>query len=511
MKTITRIITLFFMLFMSILGISLLFGHTSVIMKDWIDYARFFRDSSLLKMLGASVLFAFLWFFRSALENVLTSSKREIVVFLVLFLMALGLHYTWLKIYSINSYIDMDDVVSNAFLLIGKDYVSFTPVNYLYVYTNNIPMTFIARKIMVMFSLNEWTSAVRGLQIMNLIIMQGIFTLIYGVVRKLSNPKAAVFSALVFLLFFPFTGYVFYVYSDIPATFMFLLSIYLYLSVRNKSWSLVLVLVSALSLNIGNILRPVGIILFIAVVLHMLITKPFKRALLQALLFAVFYFIPLFNQDHFLISRGIIESPIVEDANLNKLRTERGLCKSTSFGNDQETPGFHSIPCDQAWDSVDFEVINDRYVDMIQSNLSKIDEPLLALQFMYTKFIYQWGDGMFETDIMNQMTEKNSNFGNITPEFLHIRTLMDSFGIEKIIISWTHIFWFLMIIILLLQTFWLKSSNSLLLKLIILGYIGFYLLWEISPHYGFITLPYFIILFSIGFESIYDRRIKRTW
>jgi hypothetical protein len=52
-----------------------------------------------------------------------------------------------------------------------------------------------------------------------------------------------------------------------------------------------------------------------------------------------------------------------------------------------------------------------------------------------------------------------------------------------------------------------STSGIILYRIIILGFIGFYVIMETSPHYLYVVIPYLFIEFGITFYNLYDRII----
>jgi hypothetical protein len=54
-----------------------------------------------------------------------------------------------------------------------------------------------------------------------------------------------------------------------------------------------------------------------------------------------------------------------------------------------------------------------------------------------------------------------------------------------------------------------KRFDETFLILVILGFIGFYILWEIKSRYIYPVYPLLVILSYMGFKDVYDFMLKR--
>lgn len=65
------------------------------------------------------------------------------------------------------------------------------------------------------------------------------------------------------------------------------------------------------------------------------------------------------------------------------------------------------------------------------------------------------------------------------------------------------------IFIRLIYAIKVKRFDEVLLVLVILGFVGFYILWEIKSRYIYPVYPLIIILSYMGFKDAYDFMIKK--
>ena len=56
-----------------------------------------------------------------------------------------------------------------------------------------------------------------------------------------------------------------------------------------------------------------------------------------------------------------------------------------------------------------------------------------------------------------------------------------------------------------------KRFDEVFLILVILGFIGFYILWEIKSRYIYPIYPLLIVLSYMGFKDVYDFLVKANF
>ena len=121
------------------------------------------------------------------------------------------------------------------------------------------------------------------------------------------------------------------------------------------------------------------------------------------------------------------------------------------------------------------------------------------------KYLFQWSCGTFETDLANNLIDNPAD----SPVGFYYETPLQKFitgnGIVYSSVNMLcYIMWYLFVMVIsvsmvkdILQR--RIDLKMLLFQIIVLGFIGFYIIMETSPHYLFIVLPFVIMIFARSF------------
>ncbi len=505
----------FLCIMLILLILPLTVGFTQVIFIDFIDYARFSFSGTWMKWILVILLLITLIVLIKILRRIFWSKRRFWIVFLLMNLVILIMRVCWLRLFPINSYYDMNEVLQAAFAITNGDYQTFSHNGYLFMAPTNIPITFILTWVIgVMKQLAipaEWTSLARCMQLINLVMMQGITLILSGCVYWLSDRDHAktILALIVIALFFPYLSYTFYVYNDIPSVVfysMMLLFFILYEKQKKAVW----IILTAVCLTIGNLIRPIGTIYLLAFLFYFLTVRFSKKHLLLCFVFLLLFQIPTRWMDQALMKEGYTTFSITTTQDIELSRQLNGICKGFSYGTDGQTPGFFSLPCDQIWqrNHGDYTEASRQYRQMIQEEWQQFENPWEWLQFLVTKYLYQWGDGSFETVTFNDIGPQANQITSFMPQYSSKRQWVQRTMIGDWIIQYNQAFWMIMLLTFLHST--RKNQEEILsfFYLCILGFMAFYLIWEVSPHYLFPLIPIMLVLFIHELESFFQRLQK---
>lgn len=499
----------FLLVMLILLIIPLTIGFTQVIFVDYIDYARFSFANTWIKYILILITTALLIYIYWKLMKKNWSSKQFWFIFITIHAVILISRVLWLKLFPINSYYDMNEVLNASFNVANGDYGTFAHNGYLFMAPTNIPITFLLIKVTELMKQlaipAEWTALARCMQFLNLILMQLITLILSGCVYWISgkNKGKTLFSLIVIAIFFPYLSYTFYVYNDIPSALFYSLML-LFFILYEKKGGIFWALLSAACLAMGNLIRPVGLIFLLAFLFYYLTVKFSRRNLLICLGFLVFFNIPTTIMDHLLLRSGYTYMSLYDEKDIGLSRQLNGICKGFSKGTDDQTPGFFSLPCDRIWqrNDGDYTSASKKYVTMIAEEWNAFHNPADLLQFVYTKYLYQWGDGSFESTTFNDIGREPNLISSFLPEYSPKREMIQRTFVGDWVIQYNQAFW--MIMLLTFAASVRKNKESILgfFYLCILGFMAFYLIWEVSPHYLFPLLPILLVLFIIEFDKL---------
>ena len=490
-KKATKFFNYFFLVLIGFLAISNLFVYSYPYFSQGVDLAKISFQNPITIVISLFLFAVILLVF-----NYLTAKKYMIIILL---LVSFSFKVFWIINWPIDNYYDMTSVytfASDIFTI--PDYLPITGFHYLKIYDYNIPLVLIDLLYINIAGLDKVYFLGR---IINLICLLLIDFGIYITTLEIFDKKIAIRALFLSVLFFPFTGFISVIYNDINSCMVFIYALYFFIkyikTFRNKYMFIALAF-----LIVANTLRSIGIIFFIAFSLYLIFTR-LKKAFFF-ILFGIFIFlISNFSMTSYYGTIGILDS----NEKSMSIPITHYLAIGLSNGINGETPGYYS-PYLNDYYFKDFNYDSEEFLEISKSNLINNIESIgidgLPLHYI-TKYLLQWTDGCFETQLVNSFIpdksqspityENNSN----TREFF-----TDNKLVYGLIIKYSNAYWLMILLSTFVYAF--KSIKdgrvTALLKIIIMGVMGFYILWEISPHYSFVALPYFIILSAKGMEII---------
>ncbi len=316
------------------------------------------------------------------------------------------------------------------------------------------------------------------LYVLNGLFSSGIVLLIYLIGKDFVKEKTAMAFSLLYSLF-PFPLLLNTVLTNQHhSTFFFLLAIYflLHLKQEKESWWKKGILVGT-CLGISHILRPEGMVFFVAFLVYLLfsLTKKNKKQLLLMGSTVILCFLVLTS----LASFGIKSLGL----NPNGLRNNDpywkfivGLNATTNGAyseNDQKLYTFGNTK--QA-----LELIRNRTL----GNMTQL--PLLFLKkevILFTKSDLSWSIGYFQQSGKAELYQFLTNLNQCFIYFFLIFAILGCFVKQK-------------------------KKESLFLILLIGVYFGVYLLIEVMPRYAYSIQPILLILGMIGWDSLREWKKK---
>ena len=136
------------------------------------------------------------------------------------------------------------------------------------------------------------------------------------------------------------------------------------------------------------------------------------------------------------------------------------------------------------------------------------------VKFYYNKVVWTWTEGTYQIEtygIGNESTNSKQRMGNAENGYSYTTFATDLFkgnsNYRSGLIWILYVMNFLMycfIFIRLIGGIKTKRFDEVFLNLVILGFIGFYVLWEIKSRYIYPVYPLLIVLSYMGFKDTYD-------
>ena len=425
-------------------------------------------------------------------------SKYE-VLFTIIYLSVMT-QLMFIVYFPAKQFADQDIVNRIAHDIINGNFEAFEDKGYLYQYPNNIGITLF---LSVIYRILPQTLV--GPKLLNIAFSTFTSVLIYRIYQEVFPHRGTNdFALLIFSCFFPpMIMLNNLVYNDIYATALFLGSV-LYALKFARTKNLRYLIPTAVLLTLGNFLRPLGAVFLLAIFIYFLIKK---ISILKSLAFfgiVLFLFrVPLFLTDNYLINTGKISTPIGKNSIPIAMWIHMGM-NDEKFGYWDDSYSL-SIYTNQA----DYNKEKSRQIYKMLINKKLEEKGLINLVKVYLKKnIWLWTEGTYQAEYYGV-----GSFGHLYPTIATVT--LDSSVYFRDSIRWTlHVINTLilsLIFIGLIKSIGKKTPYRLLLPaIVIMGFIGFYTLWEIKPRYIYPIYPYLILMAYHGLSIIIDSPVIKT-
>ncbi|OWA34036.1 hypothetical protein B9G55_17030 [Saccharibacillus sp. O16] len=411
---------------------------------------------------------------------------------------------------------DSQTVLSLALdMLYRHDYSSFNAGGYLHMFPFNFSTVLYLKTLLAIFPDNYLV-----IKVFNILFSLLTTLMIYLIYRELTGrasgdeqaaAKGNDYVVLLFAAFYvPSLLMPNLIYNDVIGTALLTSAIYFMIRfVRVQSFRFLIY--AAVLLALGNYFRGIGAILLIAAALYILLAIRrigVRRSLLSLLVLAALFNVPSWTQSAALQASGATEQP----AGQNSAPVYMWL----NMGINLERFGF--------WDNMQSYRIYQReaqYNKAISSELYKasIKQKLTEasageLLGMYAKkLIWTWTEGTYQIDrygIGNGQAQSAQRVG-MTPIVgsysyeTPLTRLFEGDSPARSLVLWalyaSTLLMYAFSVVRLVTGIRARRYGEVFLVLILLGFIGFYLLWEIKSRYLYPVYPLLILLSYLGFKD----------
>ncbi len=394
-------------------------------------------------------------------------------------------------------------------MLYNSDYSTFEPGGYLHMFPFNYSIVLYLEALLALFPDNYIV-----IKLFNIFFMLLTTYMIYLIYRQLNPQRQSKdYGVLVFgATFIPALFMNNLIYNDVVGTSLLITAFYFALRFM-KEHRIRHIVYAAILLALGNYLRSIGIIFLIAIVLTMLLrlrTIGWKKLLLSLVILGGLFNVPGWTQNALLQATGKVSGSVTANS--------APVYMWLNMGINLERFGF--------WDNMESYMIYQReanynkaesaelYKQSIEQKLSDAT-PKQLVEMYYKKLIWTWTEGTYQLERYGIGTDGHTEDG------LRMRGIMGSYSYTNAItelfagnspyrlgVLWiTYTISFLMYVFMLIRligSFRARRYEEVSLVLVILGFIGFYLLWEIKSRYVFPVYPLLIILSYMGFRDVYE-------
>lgn len=410
---------------------------------------------------------------------------------------------------------DSQTVLSLALdMLYRNDYSSFDTSGYLHMFPFNFSIVVYLKTLLALFPDNYLV-----IKIFNILFTLLTSLMIYLLYKELNyKSQDRDYGVLVFAAtYIPALFMNNLIYNDVIAT-AFLTSA-LYFAVRFMTRkSMKDILFAAILLAIGNYFRSIGVIVLIAVGLSLLFNMRAigaKRALSALFITIVIFNTPGLIQNTVLQATKVVDEP----TNTNSAPVYMWL----NMGINQETFGFwdnqQSYRIYQQDANYNKAESTQLFKQSISNTLSETGLSDLARMY-FKKLVWTWTEGTYQMERYglgnDTSSSKGGRMGFVMDRYSYTNVVTDLFKADSSYrsgLQWLmYVLNFLMyvcIFIRLVGGIRTKRFEETSLILVVLGFIGFYLLWEIKSRYIYPVYPLLIVLAYMGFKDLYDYLLKR--
>jgi hypothetical protein len=409
---------------------------------------------------------------------------------------------------------DSEKILLVASEILDKaDYSSFQKGGYLFKFPYNFSMVLYLNSLLSIFPGNYFV-----IKLFNIFFTLATTWLTYLIYKEYSvKHDDNEYGVLIFAAtFIPALFMCNYIYNDVIATTFFTGALYFMIRFVKDKRMMKLVIASVL-LSIGNYLRNIGTIFLIAAIVYLFlhinkirIIKMSASILILLLLFAI----PSWAQNVALQVSHKVEESIYKNSAPVHLWLNMGIdLKRFGFFDHNKSYKIYKKKADY-----DKERSKELFKEEIRRKLREASVEDIVDMY-YKKIIWTWTEGTYQIDRygLGVYPEAVKAKNVLIMGGYHYRTsatdLINRDNQYRESLLWSlygmNFLMYCFIAVRLLYCMGYKRFEEVLLIIILLGFIGFYILWEIKSRYIYPVYPILIILSYQGYTNAYDSIRKR--
>ncbi|WP_338554648.1 glycosyltransferase family 39 protein [Paenibacillus sp. KS-LC4] len=407
---------------------------------------------------------------------------------------------------------DSETVLSLAMnMLYQNDYSTFQTGGYLHMFPFNFSIVLYLKTLLQWFPDNYLV-----IKMFNIIFTLITTLMIYLLYKELNSKSTENdYGVLVFgATYLPALFMSNFIYNDVIAT-AFLTSA-LYASVRfMRTKSMKLIILAAILLAMGNYFRSIGVIFLIAVLFSIIFNLRqigVRKAIASLIIMTALFNAPGWTQNAVLQATNVVDESVNDNSAPVYMWLNMGINLNT-FGFWDSRQSYNIYQRDAHYNKA-------ASVELFKESISrKLSEASVGdLTVMYVKkLIWTWTEGTYQMErygIGNDGSVAGGGRAFNQERYSYTTWATDLFKADsnyRVGLLWViYALSFLMyvgIFIRLLGGIKARRYEENTLILVILGFIGFYLLWEIKSRYIYPVYPLLIVLSYMGFKDGY----KHIW
>ncbi|WP_052429725.1 ArnT family glycosyltransferase [Paenibacillus borealis] len=393
----------------------------------------------------------------------------------ILIIIMLSFTIRWMWIFTIDSKQISDySLLYDSALKLSKGDMSYLSYPYFQSWTYQLGFTMYQAAIMKLFGNYDIV-----LKLLNVVFSTGICVLIYKIAKIIFNEFTARISSLTYALFIPNIVLSSVLTNDHLSSFLFYFGFYLL--IRNNKLNYKTFIISAALISLGNLIRPIGALVIIAVILYVLIylylMKKNSFIYLSKLIFIfiISFYSVFYITSYIAIGAGFSNSHLTNHEPMWKF----------VLGMNYETTGSYS--------NSDYEEVikyplgreRDEFEKKIVINRLNETEKIPGL--LINKIGNMWGES--DTSIYWSLSESGK------PQ-LSASLIVSS----QVVYLLIYIFSFISIICLMFSR--RENNKYIFILLLVLGYLTIHLFIEIQTRYRYFIMPVLIIFFGYSLSFI---------
>lgn len=410
---------------------------------------------------------------------------------------------------------DSQTVLSLAFkMLYNKDYSSFEPGGYLHMFPFNFSMVLYLKTLFAIFPDNYLV-----IKIFNILFTLVTTSMIYLIYKEMNyKSQENDYGVLIFAAtYIPALFMCNLIYNDIIGTAFLTSSIYCVIKfMKEKTFRYIII--SAILLSIGNYFRSVGAIYLIAIGIYILLgikKVEVKKGILALCIMALVFNIPSWIENTVLKFTQVVDESINENSAPIHMWLNMGINMKT-FGF---WDGYQSYNIYKVQGKYNKEKSAELFKEKIEKKLEDYTIVDLA-EMYYKKIIWTWTEGTYQIERYGLGSDSKGGFSKdnslVNSVYSYTTPATDIFDLgskyRSGLIFILYVMNFLMYCFILFRLIIgvkIKRFDEVFLILVILGFIGFYILWEIKSRYIYSVYPLLIVLSYMGFKDAYSLMIKK--
>lgn len=397
-------------------------------------------------------------------------------------------------IYRVHVACDSEALSEIAIAFLNGDYSGFSGDSYLAHYPHQLGMIAFLELIYFIFGIDNFTV----LQFLNIIAISSVIYFLHRITEELfHDSRIQILLSILCMGMLPFYLYVTFIYGDIPGMGFAVPAIYLvirYINTKKRA----LFLPASLCMSLAILFKSNNTVILAAAVIILILFSIKEKDWFSLIFAAALLLLPS-------VGNSCIDSYYAKAAGLSEIPGGIPKVAWIAMGlqeNDYIENGWYNS---YNWSiysgcGLDADRTTEACMASIRESIhSFLSAPRSGLHFFYRKFISQWNDPGFQSQITNEWYSRHRDDHSSLALYL-------IYGNGRLILEWLmNIYHFLILLGASICAFTQAKRHSLPAAFLILCVFGgyfFHIFWEAGGRYG---LSYFVLcvpMAACGFRTL---------